>query len=88
MQLKAKKLHICIGYASLTTFFWLQADQDKATKDHQIRNLNDEIAHQDELINKLNKEKKVQGESVQKTSEELQVNNQYPVLTILILYTF
>ncbi|XP_041979134.1 myosin heavy chain, muscle isoform X9 [Aricia agestis] len=49
-----------------------KAEQDKATKDHQIRNLNDEIAHQDELINKLNKEKKLQGESNQKTSEELQ----------------
>ena len=24
-----------------------KAEQDKATKDHQIRNLNDEIAHQD-----------------------------------------
>jgi hypothetical protein len=50
----------------------LQADQDKATKDHQIRNLNDEIAHQDELINKLNKEKKQAGEVTQKTAEELQ----------------
>ncbi|CAH2096536.1 unnamed protein product [Euphydryas editha] len=49
-----------------------KAEQDKATKDHQIRNLNDEIAHQDELINKLNKEKKLQGESNQKTAEELQ----------------
>ena len=35
-----------------------KGEQDKATKDHQIRNLNDEIAHQDELIGKLNKEKK------------------------------
>ena len=35
-----------------------KGEQDKATKDHQIRNLNDEIAHQDELISKLNKEKK------------------------------
>ncbi|XP_026681681.1 myosin heavy chain, muscle-like [Diaphorina citri] len=50
----------------------LAADQDKATKDHQIRNLNDEIAHQDELINKLNKEKKQAGEVTQKTAEELQ----------------
>ncbi|XP_072948928.1 myosin heavy chain, muscle isoform X32 [Epargyreus clarus] len=49
-----------------------KAEQDKATKDHQIRNLNDEIAHQDELINKLNKEKKMQGETSQKTAEELQ----------------
>nr|CAD7453412.1 unnamed protein product [Timema tahoe] len=49
-----------------------KSEQDKATKDHQIRNLNDEIAHQDELINKLNKEKKNQGETTQKTAEELQ----------------
>uniref|UniRef100_A0A1L8E5H7 Putative myosin class i heavy chain n=1 Tax=Nyssomyia neivai TaxID=330878 RepID=A0A1L8E5H7_9DIPT len=49
-----------------------KGEQDKATKDHQIRNLNDEIAHQDELINKLNKEKKMQGETNQKTAEELQ----------------
>ena len=34
------------------------ATQDKATKDHQIRNLQDEVAHQQELIAKLNKEKK------------------------------
>ncbi|XP_022251923.1 myosin heavy chain, muscle-like [Limulus polyphemus] len=49
-----------------------KAEQDKATKDHQIRNLNDEIAHQDELINKLNKEKKHLQEVNQKTSEDLQ----------------
>lgn len=49
-----------------------KSEQDKATKDHQIRNLNDEIAHQDELINKLNKEKKNQSEVNQKTAEELQ----------------
>jgi len=47
-------------------------EQDKATKDHQIRNLNDEIAHQDELINKLNKEKKHLQEVNQKTAEDLQ----------------
>jgi myosin heavy chain 6/7 len=49
-----------------------KSEQDKATKDHQIRNLNDEIAHQDELINKLNKEKKHMQEVNQKTSEDLQ----------------
>lgn len=54
-----------------------KSDQDKATKDHQIRNLNDEIAHQDELINKLNKEKKMSGETTQKTAEELQVTTSY-----------
>jgi len=49
-----------------------KGDQDKATKDHQIRNLNDEIAHQDELINKINKEKKHLQECNQKTAEDLQ----------------
>jgi myosin heavy chain 6/7 len=60
-------------FSNQCVFVQQQAEQDKATKDHQIRNLNDEIAHQDELINKLNKEKKQQGETNQKTSEELQV---------------
>merc|ERR1719350_975946 len=32
-------------------------EQEKTNKDHTIRNLNDEIAHQDELINKLTKVK-------------------------------
>ena len=35
-----------------------KAEQEKTNRDHTIRNLNDEIAHQDELINKLTKEKK------------------------------
>lgn len=60
-----------------------KSDQDKASKDHQIRNLNDEIAHQDELINKLNKEKKLSGETAQKTAEELQVSVKY---TYFVLY--
>ena len=37
--------------------------QEKTNKDHTIRGMNDEIAHQDELINKLNKEKKHMAES-------------------------
>lgn len=57
-----------------------KSDQDKASKDHQIRNLNDEIAHQDELINKLNKEKKLSGETTQKTAEELQVGVNIAIL--------
>merc|ERR1740128_740563 len=35
-----------------------KAEQEKTNRDHTIRNMNDEIAHQDELINKLTKEKK------------------------------
>ena len=36
-----------------------KAEQEKTNRDHTIRNMNDEIAHQDELINKLNKVKMV-----------------------------
>merc|ERR1712198_205500 len=43
----------------------------KTNRDHTIRNLNDEIAHQDELINKLTKEKKYMQESQAKSSDEL-----------------
>merc|ERR1719245_2462501 len=48
-----------------------KAEQEKTNKDHTIRNLNDEIAHQDELINKLTKEKKYMQESQAKSSEEV-----------------
>merc|ERR1712154_136264 len=40
-------------------------------RDHTIRNLNDEIAHQDEGINKLTKEKKYLQESQAKSSDKL-----------------
>ncbi|XP_045127371.1 myosin heavy chain, muscle-like [Portunus trituberculatus] len=49
-----------------------RADSERATKDHQIHNLNEEIAHQEELINKLMKEKKHLQECNQKTAEDLQ----------------
>merc|ERR1712203_1295026 len=48
-----------------------RAEQEKTNRDHTIRNMNDEIAHQDELINKLNKEKKYMQENQLKSSEEL-----------------
>ena len=48
-----------------------KAEQEKINRDHTIRNMNDEIAHQDELINKLNKEKKFMQETQVKSSEEL-----------------
>merc|ERR1711868_28383 len=48
-----------------------KAEQEKTNRDHTIRNLNDEIAHQDELINKLSKEKKYMQESQAKSSEEV-----------------
>ena len=48
-----------------------KAEQEKTNRDHTIRNMNDEIAHQDELINKLNKEKKHAMETQAKSSDEL-----------------
>jgi myosin heavy chain 6/7 len=41
-------------------------EEDKMTKDNQIRTLKEEIAHQEELIGKLQKEKRGVGESRQK----------------------
>merc|ERR1739846_89338 len=47
-------------------------EEDKMTKDNQIRTLKEEIAHQEELISKLQKEKKGVGETRQKTEEDIQ----------------
>merc|ERR1711997_1266096 len=47
-------------------------EEDKMTKDNQIRTLQEEIAHQEELISKLQKEKKGVGETRQKTEEDIQ----------------
>merc|ERR1711979_121882 len=49
-----------------------KAEEDKSTKDNQIRTLREEIAHQEELIGKLGKEKKGAGEGRQKTEEDIQ----------------
>jgi len=49
-----------------------KSEGERATKDHQIRSLNDEIAHQDEIINRVNKEKKHLQECNQKSAEDLQ----------------
>merc|ERR1712001_158860 len=51
----------------------LQAtEEDKMTKDNQIRTLKEEIAHQEDLVAKLQKEKRTVGESRQKTEEDIQ----------------
>merc|ERR1711887_461504 len=47
-------------------------EEDKSTKDNQIRTLKEEIAHQEDLIAKLQKEKRGAGESRQKTEEGIQ----------------
>merc|ERR1712025_418577 len=49
-----------------------KAEEDKSTKDNQIRTLREEIDHQEELIGKLQKEKKNTGEGRQKTEEDIQ----------------
>merc|ERR1712156_383137 len=48
-------------------------EEDKATKDSQIRTLKEEIVHQEELVAKLTKEKRNIGDSRQKTEEDIQV---------------
>merc|ERR1712083_526177 len=49
-------------------------EEDKATKDSQIRTLKDEIVHQEELVAKLTKEKRNIGDSRQKTEEDIQAS--------------
>merc|ERR1711970_778753 len=49
-----------------------KCEEDKITKDNQIRTLREEIAHQEELISKLGKEKKACGEGKNKTEEDIQ----------------
>merc|ERR1712106_589080 len=49
-----------------------KCEEDKATKDNQIRTLKEEISHQEELIGKLGREKKNCGENRQKTEEDIQ----------------
>merc|ERR1739838_1079884 len=49
-----------------------KSEEDKMTKDNQIRTLHEEISHQEELIVKLQKEKKNCGEGRQKTEEDIQ----------------
>jgi len=48
------------------------AEEDKTTKDDQIRTLKEEIEHQNDMISKLNREKKNCFESRQKTEEDIQ----------------
>merc|ERR1712027_127238 len=49
-----------------------QTEEDKMTKDSQIRTLREEIAHQEELISKLQKEKRSITDGKQKTEEDIQ----------------
>jgi myosin heavy chain 6/7 len=47
-------------------------EEDKNTKDSQIRTLKEEITHQEELISKLQKDKRSVGDNRQKTEEDIQ----------------
>merc|ERR1712223_590524 len=47
-------------------------EEDKMTKDNQIRTLKEEIAHQEEMVAKLTKEKRGVAEARQKTEEDIQ----------------
>merc|ERR1719510_182794 len=49
-----------------------KCEEDKMTKDNQIRTLREEIAHQEDLISKLTKDKKSVGEGRQKIEEDIQ----------------
>ncbi|TRY69090.1 hypothetical protein TCAL_09345 [Tigriopus californicus] len=49
-----------------------QCEEDKVTKDGQIRTLKEEIVHQEELIAKLQKEKRGVGDNRQKAEEDIQ----------------
>merc|ERR1719219_1576972 len=49
-----------------------KCEDDKNTKDSQIRTLKDEISHQSDMIGKLSKEKRNVGDSRQKTEEDIQ----------------
>ena len=47
-------------------------EEDKLTKDNQIRTLREEIVHQEDMVGKLNKEKRSVGDTKQKTEENIQ----------------
>ena len=47
-------------------------EEDKVTKDNQIRTLREEIVHQEDMVAKLNKDKRSVGDTKQKTEENIQ----------------
>jgi len=47
-------------------------EEDKVTKDNQIKTLREEIAHQEDMVGKLKKEKRSTGDNRQKTEEDIQ----------------
>ncbi len=72
-------------------FFRLQqCEEDKVTKDSQIRSLQEELTNQEDLVAKLQKEKKQLAQTRQKTDEDLQVSASWslthdlPELSVLL----
>merc|ERR1712155_3895 len=51
-----------------------KGNDDRVTKDSQIRSLKDELMHQDELIEKLQREKKNNADGRQKIDEDIQAS--------------
>jgi len=49
-----------------------KCEEDKCSKDNQIKTLKEEICHQEEIIVKLSKEKRNIGDTRQKTEEDIQ----------------
>ena len=72
---------MALGYWSLLDT--LQAEQDKASRDHQIRSLNEEIQNQDDVIARMTKEKKVMQDRITTSLEDVQVKL---VVKCLFLY--
>ena len=56
----------------LFAFRLQQCEEDKQTKDSQIRSLKEELVSQEELVSKLQKEKKAWADGRQQKEEELQ----------------
>ena len=66
-------LFFSLSYTCQIGWFRLQqCEEDKQTKDSQIRSLKEELVSQEELVSKLQKEKKAWADGRQQKEEELQ----------------
>ena len=63
---------IFISFKSETLYTLQQCEEDKVTKDSQIRALKQELTSQEELVSKLQREKKAWADGRQQKEEELQ----------------
>ncbi len=67
-----KHSNMFVNYANLI-FRLQQCEEDKITKDSQIKSLQEELVNQEELVARLQKEKKQAQMSRQEVDENLQV---------------